>query len=155
MLDREQADKIRRFLWNWGNTLFDVNRKEREIRVLQSAIDEAYETLKASSPDGMPRGTTMRSSVEHAVELAHFRIKQYRSEMDMIQTGIVDALSMKREVDALVDELDLTQRKIIQLRYIDKHRWQHIALVVHYDIGWVKVLERRAIDVLSHHIKFD
>lgn len=156
MLDREQAQYIRRLLWTWADTPYFIRRKEEEIAHLRAAIDDAYETLGAQNLSGMPNPKGgHKSSVERAVEAAQDRIDLYEQVARDIQDDIEKALKLKRAIDETVDELSPTERKVLEYRYKERHQWDFIGLKMNYHESRVKAIERSALEMLENLITFE
>ena len=154
-LTSEQAQHMRRLLWKWGNTPYFIQRKEREVRQFQDAINDAYETLHAQQITDMPRGGSMgASSVERAVEAAEHRIEQYEIALAAINREIAQALALKQAIDEVVAELDAVDQKILTMRYVDEHQWSYIGLRLTYDERWVRSKEHKMLCKLSETITF-
>lgn len=155
MLDRAQADKMRRLLSYWGNTVYYVRRKEDEIAQFRAAIGDAYSTLGAQNLDGMPRSSRAHSSVERAAEAAQHRIGCYEEALERIQDEIDRALALKAAVDEVVDGLDVAAQRVLALKYKDRHQWAFIGLKLNYDERHVKRLEYEALVKMSRNVLFD
>jgi len=149
-LTSEQAQRMRRLMWKWGNTLYFVQRKEREIRQFQDAINDAYETLHAQQITDMPKGGNSKaSSVERAIIAAQHRIEQFETALTIIQREIDRALALKQAIDEVVAELDAVDQKVLTMRYIDEHQWSYIGLRLNYDESWVRAREHKALRELA------
>lgn len=149
-LTNEQAQHMRRSMWKWGNTLYFIQRKEREIRQFQDAINDAYETLHAQQVTDMPKGgNTGASSVERAVIAAQHRAEQFEVALASIQREIDQALAIKQAIDEAIAGMDAVDQKILAMRYIDEHQWSYIGLRLNYDERWVRNKEYNALCKLS------
>jgi len=139
----ENLHTMRRLLWKWGNTLHYVRRKEAEISNLRGLIDDVYDTLGATWPNGQPKASGIAKPVERAVESAQRRVSEYERAIGLIETAIADALRLKAVLDGFVDALpDELDRKIIALRYVDGHRWGYIGLKLSLDESVIRKRER-------------
>lgn len=149
-ISREDAEKLRRLLWRWGNTPYFVQRKEREIKQFQEAINDAYETLQAQRITDMPRGSgAAQSSVERAVEAAQHRRDQYEQCVETIGQEIDQSIALKLAIDEGFSTLEPDEQRVLQLRYIDSHRWEYIGLKMNFNDQHARRIERRALDKLA------
>ena len=154
-LNAEQSRKMRMLLWKWGNTLYFVQQKERELSSLRGLIDDAYDTLGAAKMDGMPNETAKQSSsVENSMAAVQNRISEYERAQGIIQASITKALALKEAIDDAVEVLDPVMQKILRMRYVDDHQWAYIAIMSCYDEGHVRKKEREAVEKLTTRIKF-
>lgn len=148
-MDREQSREMRRLLDRWGHTLYYVKRKEEEIIALRSMIDGAYNTLRAAQITDEPKGGGLPSSgVERALEDVERRTEEYQDSLGIIERKINEALALKQSMDEIINEFDSTTQKILQMRYIDDHKWEYIALKLHYDRSRILAIEKEAIEIL-------
>ena len=145
----ENLHTMRRLLWKWGNTLHYVRRKEAEISNLRGLIDDVYDTLGATWPNGQPKASGIAKPVERAVESAQRRVSEYERAIGLIETAIADALRLKAVLDGFVDALpDELDRKIIALRYVDGHKWDYISLKLYLAVSTIRDRERATVQCL-------
>ena len=153
-MERIRIEHMRRLLWQWGNTAHFVRSKEEEIGQFQAAIDDAYETLGAQQITDMPKGDGGQgSSVERAIDAAQHRIAQYGIALEKIQASIERALALKAAIDEIIEEMKPIEQKVLQLRYVDGHRWGFIGLKMYYDESRVRAIEHGAVKLLAERTR--
>lgn len=127
---------------------------ESEIKELEGELEIIWSNATSSpvNTSGMPRGSGGVNKIENSVERIEKLVNLIERERDELE-------SVKFKIMAAVRELpDITERRIIHLKYIGKvdgnyHRslplWK-IANELGYSLDWVKRLHNRAIN----HLKF-
>lgn len=151
----EKRARVRRMLWDWGHSLDGIARLEDELHCFSVWAEDAGDTLKAQNLSGMPGGGGTGDSVSDAVEELERRREMYLKASRSTSSEISVILQRKVLIDGLVDGLSSIQKRIVELRYIDGHRWTYISLKLHYDESSVKRLEAGAVATLVKHFDFE
>ena len=149
MTVHEKRARVRRMLWDWGHALDGIARLEDELHCFSVWAEDARDTLKAQKLSGMPGGGGTGNSVSDAVEELERRREMYLKAARAASAEISEILQRKVLIDGMVEGLSLIQKRIIELRYIDGHRWTYISLKLHYDESSVKRLEAAAVTALE------
>ena len=155
MTVHEKRARMRRVLWDWGHALDGIARLEDEMRCFSIWAEDAGDTLKAQNLSGMPGGGCTGDSVSGAVDELERRREMYLKAAQSASAEISAILQRKILIDGLVAALPSIQKRIIELRYIDGHRWTYISLKLHYDISSVKRLEAVAVTSMAEHFDFE
>lgn len=126
---------------------------EGRIKDLEDELEVLWSNATSAPPDtsGMPKGSGGVNKIENAIERMEKLVNLIDSERDELE-------SVKYRIMAAVRELnDITERRIIHLKYIGKndgkyHRpvclWE-IANELNYSLDWVKHLHNRALKHLK------
>lgn len=155
MTVHEKRARMRRLLWDWGHSLDSIARLEDELHFFSVWAEDAGDTLKAQRLTGMPGGGGTGDSVAQAVEGLERRRAMYVKAADRASDEINEILRRKVAIDDLLDGLPQIQRRVIELRYVDGHRWTYISLKLHYDESSVRRIETAAVSALADHFEFD
>lgn len=144
-----ERQQVRAMLWNWGHALKIIATFEEELKDARLLIISAYNTLGAANNDGMPHGSCISDSVANAAFDAMDRSEQYRELMVHVQGEIDKRIQLKREVDAMIDELSGTEQLILRARYQKGKTWGAIAREFNYSETQAREIERKAVDKLK------
>jgi DNA-directed RNA polymerase specialized sigma24 family protein len=146
---------MRRILWEWGHSLDRIARLEDELRCFSVWAEDASDTLRAQRLTGTPGGGRAGDSVGEAVEELERRRALYMKSAQLASSEISAILRRKVLIDEMVSALPQVQKRVVDLRYIDGHRWTYIALKLHYDESSVRRLETAAVSALAERFRFD
>ena len=121
--------QIERLLIEYSN--IPERKKELEIktREAQLLIQNAEDTLRVPSYDGLPHGNILQDAVYKAVQKI---IDEYQIHFDYYQGQLKLLNEKERSVYEALKCLDPHEHKIIELRYIKGYRWETIAIKVNY-----------------------
>ncbi len=155
MTVHEKRARVRRMLWDWGHALDGIARLEDELHCFSVWAEDARDTLKAQKLSGMPGGGGTGNSVSDAVEELERRREMYVEAAQHSSREISAILRRKVLIDDMVAALPEIQKRVLELRYIDGHRWTYIALKLHYDESSVRRLEAAAVTVLAENLDFE
>ncbi len=155
MTVHEKRARVRRMLWDWGHALDGIARLEDEMHCFSVWAEDAGDTLKAQRLSGMPGGGGTGDSVSDAVEELERRREMYLKAARAASAEISAILQRKVLIDEFLEELPQIQKRIIELRYLDGHRWTYISLKLHYDESSVKRLEAAAVTSLAEYFDFE
>lgn len=154
-IDYDEAKKIRRLLWKWGNVPYYVRQKEREIKEYLFAVEDAYNTLKGIREYGVGgSGSGPSSAVENAIEAAEHRREQYQNSAEKLGQSIEQALRLKEVIDELLEEFDELTQKVVRMRYVDNRRWEYIAMRLCIDERHARRLEKGVVKKMSGNVRF-
>lgn len=154
-IERQYREKVRRLLWDWGQSLELIDRKRREIIAYDLWAKDAEETLGAANLSGMPRSNKISDTVSRAAIETQRRQKLFEKASAAASQEIDDIIRRKQCMDEMISELSTIQQRILRLRYEDGHKWQYISLKIVYDESSVKRIEASAIDKLAIQICFE
>jgi len=154
MTVHEKRARMRRVLWDWGHALDGIARLEDELHCFSVWAEDAANTLAAQRLNGMPGGGGCSDSVSEAVEELERRREMYVDAARRASGEISAILRRKVLIDDLVAALPEIQKRVLELRYIDGHRWTYIALKLHYDESSVRRLETAAVTALAERFDF-
>lgn len=155
MTKHEKRARVRRLLWDWGHALDGIARLEDELHCFSVWAEDAGDTLAAQRLSGMPGGGCDGDTVAQAVEELERRREMYVQAAQRSSREISAILRRKVLIDDMVAALPSIQKRIIELRYVDGHRWTYISLKLHYDESSVKRLEAAAVSALAEHFDFE
>jgi len=151
----EKRARMRRVLWSWGHSLDEIARLEDESRCFSVWAEDAGNTLKAQRLTGMPGGSGTSDPVGDAVADLEQRRAMYVEASRKTTSEISAILRRKVLIDDLVAALPEIQKRVLELRYIDGHRWTFIALKLHYDESSVRRIETAAVTALAEWFDFE
>ncbi len=155
MTVHEKRARVRRMLWDWGHSLDGIARLEDEMRCFGVWAEDAADTLRAQRLTEGPGGSGVADPVARAVEDLERRRGMYIDAARRASSEISAILRRKVLIDDLVAALPEIQKRVIELRYIDGHRWTYIALKLHYDESSVRRLEAAAVSALAERFDFE
>ena len=151
--DRSESRRATRNLLRiWGNTLYLLDRLEKERIAFRVWADDARNTLRAYVANGAPGGGR-RTDLADVVARIEARAAEYDDMERKIDEERAKILRIKRTFDELISDMDLVQRRILEYRYIDGHGWQYIAMRMNYDERQVRRLEAQAVDFISERVE--
>ena len=148
----ERRRATRSILRIWGNTLYLLNRLEKEREAFRAWADDARITLRAYVMTGVPGGGR-KSDLSDVIARYEARAEEFDAMERKADEERSKILRIKSAVDDVVAELEMAQRKVLEYRYIDGHGWQYIAMRMNYDERQVRRLETQAVDFISECVE--
>ena len=149
-LERRRA--TRGILRIWGNTLYLLNRLEKEREAFRTWANDARVTLQAYVISGMPSGGRKKTDLSDVIARYEARAEEFDAMERKTDEERAKILRIKSAIDDVVAELEMAQRKVLEYRYIDGHGWQYIAMRMNYDERQVRRLEAQAVDCISEKV---
>lgn len=118
---------------NLKKALYDYPHLEREIKRLNAEYEDLkankYNTKITSELTGMPRGSGISEPVYKSVERI---IMEYDRRLKDIADRTAELLETRRLIGEALEELDLDERKIIELRCFEGRKWSDIVQRTHF-----------------------
>ena len=139
----ERRRATRGILRIWGNTLYLLNRLEKEREAFRAWADDARITLRAYVMTGLSDVIARYEARAEEFDAMERKTDEERSKI----------LRIKSAIDDVVAELEMAQRKVLEYRYIDGHGWQYIAMRMNYDERQVRRIEAQAVDRISERVE--
>lgn len=144
---KEEVKEVEQLLKNYNDMVSIIELKELEIKDLE----ETYCGCGAISYSERSGQTyKFNSSVENEVVEREKKINKLKLELK-------ESNNMKRKIERAVESLNGVDRKVIELRYINKRRlsWKQIASVVNYcEEHCRKRIKTRAIAQMIQYILY-
>ena len=144
--------KTRMLLWQWGSTRERIERLERERISAKAWADDALETLKGMSYDGVGGSSGIKHDLSDVIAAAEKRSAQYADLVERIDKEISDAIRLRNTIQEIVIDLTPLQERVLGYRYLDGHGWAYIAMKMQYDERWVRRIEGEAVDIIAEKI---
>jgi len=121
--------QIERLLIEYSN--IPERKKELEIktREAQLLIQNAEDTLRVPSYDGLPHGNLLQDAVYKAVQKI---LDEYQIHLDYYQGQLKLLNEKERAVYEALKCLEPHEYKIIELRYIRGYMWKTVSIKVNY-----------------------
>ncbi|MDK0850785.1 hypothetical protein P5F25_02530 [Clostridium perfringens] len=144
---KDEIKEVEDLLKNYNDMINIIELKELEIKDLE----ETYcgcEAISYSERSGQTY--KFNSSVENEVVDREKRINKLKRELK-------ESITIKRKIEKAVESLNGVDRKVIELRYINKRRlgWKQIASVVNYcEEHCRKRIKTRAISKMIKYILY-
>ena len=147
-LDKETFRKTEGILYDYNNLSSKIDLLKLEIK----DIEETYQGCRAIGYDEKTGATNkFNSSVENEI------IKKEKM-LIAIERDLKHKISLKRRIDVAVENLKDEQRKLVELRYINKRSlsWNQIAFVLKYSQEYCrKDLRYQAINRIADTIFYN
>lgn len=150
----EKIRQVRRLLWDWGQTLDLIRRKQDEMALFRMWATDA-DTLKAQALTGMPRGGQVSDPVARAVEQLEARRAMFEQAERDAQREIDERLRRKAVMDEIIATLPATQQRILALRYIDGHNWVFVGMKIGIEESNARRQERGALGKIAGYVNFE
>lgn len=112
----------------------------RAVAVFQERL-EGCEPSVSARLDPTPRGTKISKPTEDAA------IKMVSVE-ELMQGAIDEYNALALEIAEACEDIDVTLKTIILLRYVKGDSWEQIADQLHYSIAYIYELHRKALDAV-------
>lgn len=142
--------QIERLLIEYSN--IPERKKELEIKTRESQllIQNAEDTLRVPSYDGLPHGNIIQDAVYKAVQKI---IDEYQIHLDYYQGQLKMLNEKERSVYEALKCLDPHEYKIIELRYIKGYRWENVAIKVNYHRVQCIRIRDKAVEKIKENYK--
>jgi len=114
-------EELKRLLYSYP---YIDEQIERLTKRLEWILDNRYNITTTSSLSGMPGGGSISNPVYAAVEKI-FSI--YDNEAIATIENINHLIRKRKMVDDALEEIDLTSRLILEMRYFRRYRWERIS----------------------------
>lgn len=148
-MEKAERDAIVRRLWAWGSALEDCERKQREITRLLEQADSADVMLRAQVLTAMLKGSDAGDPTCKAVLMRDEALRR----VDQLLDDIHAIMAGKADMDAQVDKLDPSLKRLLYLRYV--RGWglsYRIPQALHADRRTVYRWHERALEKMSHNV---
>ena len=150
----ETRQKVRALLWKWGHASAKTLRIQNDIGNCDEKLASMADPHRAIA-DGQPRGTVRPDPTATAAErLARVRA-QYQQRIDELNQELLDLGTFCAAIDDVVRMLPESELAIVVMRYKSEFKMEYIAKECHYSLSRVDKIERKAVDFIGEHVKFD
>lgn len=135
--------------------LYDYNNLALKIDLLKAEIKDIEETYKGCGAIGYEERPQATNKFNSAVEN---EILQREKILKALKIDLSNKVKLKRRIDGAVQGLKDEERKLIELRYINKRSlsWNQVAYVLKYSQEYCrKDLRRNAVNKLTDTIFYN
>lgn len=133
--------EIKQKLHNYKYIEFKIDAENEELRNLASMID-VQRNVKSPIMTDMPGNNSISDPVAEAAERI---IDKYCKEFARHENELDKLFKEKHKIDDLIEVLDSTERRIIELKYFKKYKWWMVADTVNYSEKQCRRISNRAI----------
>ena len=148
MIDKNIFRKTEAILYDYNNLVLKIDLLKAEIK----DMEETYQGCGSIRYEERTQATNkFNSSVEN-------EIIQREKELRAIKLDLNNKIKLKRRVDCAVQGLKGEERKLVELRYINKRplSWNQIAYVLKYSQEYCrKDLRKKAINKIGDTIFYN
>lgn len=148
MIDKNIFRKTEAILYDYNNLALRIDLLKAEIK----DMEETYQGCGAISYEERTQATNkFNSSVEN-------EIIQKEKELRALKLDLNNKIKLKRRIDGAVQGLKDEEKKLIELRYINKRSlsWNQIAFVLKYSQEYCrKDIRRKAINKIGDTIFYN
>ncbi|MCR6515315.1 RinA family protein [Clostridium sp. LY3-2] len=111
--------------------LYDYNNLALRIELLKAEIKDLEESYKGCGSIGYEERTQSTNKFSSSVEN---EIIEREKELKVLRDDLSKKITLKRRIDGAVQGLNDEERKLVELRYINKRSlsWNQIAFVLKY-----------------------
>lgn len=124
-----------------------ADRRARHFRELYEEQQEKIDAIGSTlAGDGLPHGTGVsRKTEDKAIRLSEAALAWKEAELD--------ALMIRGEVFAMIEDIPGTEGEILYQRYIMLRKWEEICILVH--LSWTQTHEhhKRALRLVQVRIE--
>lgn len=135
--------------------LYDYNKLSLRIELLKAEIKDIEETYQGCGSISYDERTQATNKFNSSVEN---EIMQKEKMLKTIKIDLSNKTKLKRRIDSAVQGLKDEERKLVELRYINKRQlsWNQIAFVLKYSQEYCrKDLRRKAINKIGDTIFYN
>lgn len=126
----------------------EIMRLNKDLNDINNCKDETRDTLQAQVLTDMPRGTEITNpTLTATIQL----IDKYSSHVQHIIDQINDYIDTKEMLDGIWIELDKDEKRVLELRYFDRIRWDWIPAKMHYSRAQCFNIHNDAIKKIKKH----
>lgn len=118
-----------------------IDLKE-EYPQIEQELENINLLRSAGNMDGLPHG----SGVSDPTSTAALQLKALEEQYFNQLAKIAEA---KKTIEAMIDELDPVERKVLRYRYIKGLKWEAVCVATHYSWRAVHNIHARALDKLA------
>ena len=137
---------------NYNSIINQINQKNNDIIKYNDLIRYTRDTNKAITYDTDKVQTSNLSDVTYqAVEKI---IDIYAKQIAEWENKLQNLFNQKNEIESMLDRLDSTERKIIELKYIKNLKWYQVAMKVGYSERQCKRINKRILEKMSRNVLF-
>lgn len=148
MIDKNIFRKTEAILYDYNNLALKIDLLKAEIK----DIEETYQGCGSISYEERTQATNkFNSSVENEILEKEKLLKVNKIDLN-------NKVTLKRRIDSAVQGLKDEERKLVELRYINKRQlsWNQIAFVLKYSQEYCrKDLRRKAINKIGDTIFYN
>ncbi|MGL4572015.1 MAG: DUF722 domain-containing protein [Clostridium sp.] len=135
--------------------LYDYNNLALRIELLKAEIKDLEESYKGCGSIGYEERTQSTNKFSSSVEN---EILEKEKELKVLRVDLSKKITLKRRIDGAVEGLNDEERKLVELRYINKRAlsWNQIAFVLKYSQEYCrKDLRRISIKKISDTVFYN
>ena len=150
----EDRRRMRRLLYEWGESVERTAYLQGRIDKLQETIDAALDIRQRRPDAGEPSGAAVGDGVARKAERHMQLSRMYEDQIRMLTDELSDLIRLSAAIDKAVSALERNEESVLRLRYKEHYSFPDISRRLHYSEIWVKKTERRAVDRLLDTVEF-
>jgi len=120
----------------------EIQKLNAEMNDILNCKDETRDMLQAQHLTDMPKGGDKSNPTLTAVIQL---VDRYSEQVLDIIDKINDYIDIKQEIDSFWIQLDKDEKRVLELRYFDRMRWDWIPAKMHYSRGYCFEIHNKAI----------
>ena len=131
MSAKRDRKEIERILYQYGNIPSDIQKLNKQLNDIITNKEYTYNTLQAAKCTGEGHGTDISDQTYTAVEKL---IDTFKERIDDIVYQINQLILLQKQIDDIFHspDLNMEERRIINLRYFNYYSWQRIPATMKY-----------------------
>ena len=151
----EDRRRMRRLLYEWGESVERTAYLQGRIDKLTETIDAALDVHLRRPDAGEPSGAAVGDGVARKAE-RHMQLSQmYEDQVRMLTDELSGLIRLAAAIDRAVSELERNQESVLRLKYKEHYTYAEICRKLHYSEIWVNKTERKAVDRLLETVTFE
>jgi hypothetical protein len=141
------SDDVCRMLEDYPNYSQEIVKLNNDLHNIIRAMDENCRQMSIHGMviSGMPHSNKISDPVYNAFMETEKLTRNYMDEIRRLSQQIIEILKDKASVDCAMDRLTTYERSILEMRYIKRYGWQHIADETKYSDRQCRTIRDKAL----------
>jgi len=134
---------IDEILYEYPRLEKEILERNRELTEFIKSKNEEYGSLGNGAVKSIPEGNGEEHNPLLQVILRFDKHVQYLSDK------VRELIEQKEYTEKLLDRLDATEKRIVELRYFQRNGWYRVSIKALYNESWCREINRRLLNKLK------
>ncbi|MCD8090934.1 MAG: hypothetical protein LUD81_10035 [Clostridiales bacterium] len=136
-------------LKTWGNYLNIITGLDEDIREIRKAI-EYNRGVRALALKNVPSSKNISKPTENT---AIKNIDDCENEIQEIENQIKAVKKNKEEIDNFITTLELTEQRLLRVRYVRKKSWEAVSMKIHLSNRQCYRVHNKILKIMSDYFE--
>ena len=124
----------------------DLVAEQAQLREELQKVEALMSSPAGSAPDGMPRSGSSPGNPVERIAIKHMEL------LDRYREQIAEMVEEQAAIEAMLENLEPTERKLARFRYIDGMTWEEVCDVMAYSWRQTHRIHGRMLDKLADRL---